>query len=170
MKTALRIGEGLLDRIHGDLDRSHIFANERVGFIACATSEVRGGMVLLADEYLPVADKDYIDIPTVGAMMGPAAIRNALEYAYGRIGVVMLHVHRHEHRGKPAFSKVDISESSKFVPDFWKVRPGLPHGMVVLSCDAMSGMTWDPATRRPEAMSQISVVGRSLSIFGKWWR
>lgn len=170
MKTAFRIEQGLLEQIHRDLDRKHPFAYERVGFIACATSTVQGGMLLLADEYRPVADDDYVDVSTVGAMMGPAAIRKALEYAYGRSGVVMLHVHRHEHRGTPAFSTVDISESAKFVPDFWKVRPGLPHGMVVLSRNAMAGMAWDPATRRPQTIDQMSVVGRPLGIFGKWWR
>lgn len=170
MKTTFRIERGLLDQIHRDLDRGHAFAYERVGFIACATSAVQGGMLLLADEYLPVADDDYVNAPPVGAMMGPAAIRKALEYAYRRNGAVMLHIHRHEHRGKPAFSKVDMSESAKFMPDFWKVRPGLPHGMVVLSRNAMTGMAWDPSTRRPQAINQMSAVGIPLSVFGKWWR
>lgn len=170
MRTAFRIAQGLLNQIHADLDRRHAFAHERVGFIACATSVVPGGMLLLADDYLPVADHDYVDAPMVGAMMGPSAIRRALEYAYGRSGAVMLHVHRHEHRGKPGFSSVDMLESAKFVPDFWKVRPGLPHGMVVLSHNEMTGMAWDPSTRRPRTINQMSVVGRPLGIFGKWWR
>ena len=90
MKTAFRIEQGLLEQIHRDLDRRHPFAYERVGFIACATSTVQGGMLLLADEYRSVADDDYVDVSTVGAMMGAAAIRKALEYAYGRSGAVML--------------------------------------------------------------------------------
>lgn len=170
MKTAFRIEQGLLDTIHRDLDRRHAFAHERVGFIACATSDLPDGMLLLADEYLPVADDDYVNVSTVGAMMGPGAVRKALEYAYGRSKVVMLHVHRHEHRGKPGFSKVDLSESAKFVPDFWKVRPGLPHGIVVLSRDSMSGLAWDPKMRQPLPIGQMSVIGRPLAIFGKWWR
>lgn len=169
MKTAFRVERGLLDAVHRDLSRRHAFSHERVGFIACATAEVQSGLLLLAHEYLPVADEDYVNDPSVGAMISSAAIRKALEYAYGR-NVVMLHVHRHEHRGIPRFSEVDLSESAKFVPDFWKVRPGLPHGIVVLSVDSMAGLAWDPATRRPQTIEQMSVIGRPLSIFGRWWR
>ena len=169
MNTAFRIEKKLLELTHRDLDRPHAFAHERVGFLACATSDVPGGVVLLAEEYLPVADEDYVDDRRVGAMMGPAAIRKALEYAFNR-KTVMVHVHRHEHRGTPTFSKVDLSESARFVPDFWKVRPGLPHGIVVLSRNSMAGLAWDPTTRRPAPMGQMSVVGRPLEVFGRWWR
>lgn len=169
MKTAFRIERSLLERVHQDLSRPHEHAHERVGFIACSTAGLEGGQLLLADEYLPVADEDYANNPSVGAMMGPAAIRKALEYAYGRHGVSMLHVHRHDHRGVPGFSKVDLSESARFMPDFWKVRAGVPHGIVVFSFNSMVGLAWDPATRRPEPIEQMAVVGRPVSLFGKWW-
>ncbi|MDQ0080986.1 hypothetical protein J2W35_001323 [Variovorax boronicumulans] len=170
MKTSFRIERRLLEQAHCDLSRPHPYAHERVGFIACSTADVQGGLLLLADEYLLVADEDYVNDRSVGAMMGPAAIRKALEYAYGRSNVAMLHVHRHEHRGVPGFSKVDLSESAKFVPDFWKVRPGVPHGIVVLSFDAMNGLVWDPTTQRPQRIEQMAVIGRPMSIFGRWWR
>lgn len=84
MKTAFRIDRTLLNRVHSDLDRKHAFAAERVGFIACRTARADGGMLLLAQEYLAVADEDYEydPDPAVGAMMGPAAIRKALQHAY----------------------------------------------------------------------------------------
>jgi hypothetical protein len=55
-------------------------------------------LVLLAEGYHPVADDDYIDDPTVGAMMGQEAIRKALKVALLQ-PVGMFHVHVHEHRG-----------------------------------------------------------------------
>jgi hypothetical protein len=169
VKTAFRIERRLLDRVHRDLSQPHAFAHERVGFLACATAQAPGGMLLLADQYLPVADEDYLDVRSVGAMMSSAAIRKALEHALGN-QVAMVHVHRHEHRGKPSFSRVDLSEAAKFVPDFWKVRPGLPHGILVLSHDSMTGLTWDPSTARPHPIDELTVVGRPMSIFGRWWR
>jgi proteasome lid subunit RPN8/RPN11 len=169
MNTALRVERGMLKRVHADLDRRHPYAAERVGFLACRTAQVEGGVMLLAHEYLPVADDNYEHDPSVGAMMNSDAIRKALQYAYNN-DVAMLHVHRHEHRGVPRFSRVDMRESAKFVPDFWKVRPGKPHGILVLSHDAMAGLAWDPHSARPEPMSQYSVIGRPFSFFGRWWQ
>ena len=169
MKTALRCARPFLDRVHSDLDRRHAFAAERVGFIACKTARIDGGLLLLGHEYMPVADEDYEDDsdPAVGAMMGAAAIRKALQHAYFN-DVAMLHVHRHEHTGVPRFSPVDLRESAKFVPDFWKVRRGVPHGTLVLSRDALFGLCWDPESGKPEPIAQISIIGRPLGIFGGW--
>lgn len=171
MKTAFRIASALLARVHSDLDRRHAFAAERVGFIACRTACADGGMLLLAQEYLAVADEDYEydPDPEVGAMMGPGAIRKALPHAYNH-DVAMLHIHRHEHTGTPRFSPLDLRESAKFEPDFWKVRPGVPHGTLVLSRDSLFGLCWDSASRQPEPIDQFSVIGRPLSTFGRWWQ
>lgn len=171
MNTAFRIERALLKRVHSDLSREHPFAAERVGFIACEMGSVNDGALLLAHEYLVIDDEDYeySPSPDVGAMMGPGAIRKALQYAYNS-EAVMLHVHRHDHVGCPQFSRLDLKESAKFVPDFWKVRPNVPHGTLVLSRDAMFGLCWDPASRQPTPINQLSVIGRPLSIFGRWWQ
>ena len=163
MKTAFRITRNLLAAIYSDLSRPHPFAAERVGFISCAVGDLPGhGLVLLAQDFHPVADRDYVDNPTVGAMMGSAAIRSALQLAYNQ-QVSMFHVHRHEHDGRPWFSRVDLRESARFVPDFWKVRPGFPHGAIVLSHDSMAGLCWDPQKGSPSPISEMSVVGQHLS-------
>jgi hypothetical protein len=96
---------------------------------------------LLAESYHPVADDDYIDDPTVGAMMGQEAIRKALNIALLQ-PVGMFHVHMHEHRGRPAYSPTDRREQLKFVPDFFKVRRQMPHGAIVLSYDRAIGRAW----------------------------
>ncbi len=171
MKTALRLARSLLDIVHSDLDRRHVFAAERVGFVACKTARIDGGLLLLGSEYMPVANEDYEDDsdPAIGAMLGAAAIRKALQHAYFN-DVAMLHVHRHEHTGVPRFSPVDLRESAKFVPDFWKVRRGVPHGTLVLSHDALFGLCWDPVSGKPEPINQISIIGSPLRIFGRWWQ
>ena len=42
-----------------------------VGFLACRAARLaNNGLIILATEYHPVADDDYVEDPTVGAMMG----------------------------------------------------------------------------------------------------
>lgn len=164
MKTTFRMTKALLEEIHVDLSRPHAFAHERVGFIACVLSSTSAGQLILANTYLPVADQDYERNPTVGAMMGSAAIRKALEFAYSH-PVSMFHVHRHEHRGRPEFSKVDLSEGAKFVPDFWKVRAKVPHGLLVLSKNAATSAMWEPLSQEPRYVDEVSIVGRPLMTF-----
>lgn len=166
MKTLFRIERHLLDEVRADLSRPHAHAFERVGFLACRVAGLReGGFALLAETFLPVADEDYEERDDVGACMNGAAIRKALQVAYND-RLSMVHVHRHEHKGVPRFSRVDLDESAKFVPDFWKVKPAWPHGIVVLSHDAMAGLAWNPVTRQPVVMTEMMVVGRPV----RMWR
>ena len=115
-------------------------------------------MVILAHDLHEVADGDYLDDPGVGAMMGPNAIRKALQTSYNCQASVF-HVHLHLHRGRPRFSGVDESETARFVPDFWNVQPELPHGAIVFSEDSACGKSWIPGLEAPVDISQFSVVG-----------
>jgi hypothetical protein len=165
MKTEFRISDILLQQIHVDLSRRHSFAFERVGFVACRQTELHDGVAYLAESYHPVADADYLRSMTVGALMGPTAIRSALQLAYGS-AFSMFHIHRHEHGGKPQFSPLDLRESAKFVPNFWNVCPRVGHGALVLSHDSAIGLVWDPIDRRPKPLREINVVGRPLKRWG----
>lgn len=159
MTAVFKIRRDTLEAIHADLWRPHAFAAERVGFVACRLADwPAGGVCVLAQTYLPVADDHYEDDPSVGAMMNGHAIRTALQFVY-RNRTAMFHVHRHEHRGAPSFSFIDIREARRFVPDFWKVQPALIHGALVLSHDRVHGMWWDPATREPRLFTQYVTVG-----------
>lgn len=168
MKVHFKITRGLLAEVRNDLNRPHPFASERVGFLSCQVGGTPNGgiVIILAHSFHPVADDDYLDDPSVGAMMGPAAIRKALEFAYHN-PVCMFHVHMHDHSGTPKFSRVDVRESRKFVPDFWHVRPEFPHGTLVLSLDDLSGRCWIPKTREIVEIGKITVVGMPLFRFGK---
>ena len=159
MKIIFKFPQRLFAEIHQDLSRPHEYAAERVGFIACGVSSFGAdGLLLLGDTYHPVDDRHYLDDSRVGAMMNSDAIRTALEIAYNR-NVAMFHVHRHEHYGKPGFSRVDLRESAKFVPDFFKVRSSLPHGVLVLSHDSIAGLCWLSRDRHPVEVQEFAVVG-----------
>ncbi len=162
MRVLFRITKCLLEEAREDLARPHNFAAERVGFFSCKAASVKPrGLIILAHRYHPVADTDYLDDKTVGAMMGPEAIRKALQFALGD-EVGMFHVHMHDHPGQPNPSRTDLNETAKFVPDFWHVRPRMPHGAIIVSTNSLSGRCWYPSRPRPVAISEITIVGSPL--------
>ena len=165
MNYQFRIAEGLLAAIHADLSRPHAHAYERVGFIHCRFGAGPHRSVILAQDYASVADADYLESEEMGAVMGPTAIRLALQAVYRHQGPVF-HVHRHDHDGIPGFSRVDLRESAKFVPDFWKVAPEMPHGALVLSHDAATGRVWCPRNHEAQPLTSIVSVGTRLTRLG----
>jgi hypothetical protein len=164
MKVRFKITRELLASIRADLARQHVFAFERVGFISAGVATSASGIVILAREYRPVADDDYLPDPSVGAMMGPEAIRKAMEWALIR-KVSIFHVHTHGSIGVPRFSPVDLRESAKFVPDFLKVAPEMIHGAIVLSNDAAAGRFWIYGNAGPAALTEVVEVGPPIR---KW--
>ena len=86
--------------------------------------------------------------PSAGATIGRSGLRKALQASYMEV-VSMVHVHLQEHRGRPGFSRTDLSENALFVPDFWNVQPNLPHGAVVFRFDFEAV---DPYSMRGQAV------------------
>lgn len=168
MTIQFKITRRLRDSILFDLARPHRFAWERVGFISCAASSTRNGLIILASEYHAVADDDYLPDQLVGAMMGPGAIRKALQFAYNH-RVSMFHVHAHDHAGIPRFSTTDLRESTKFVPDFFNVQPKLPHGALILSKDSGVARCWYSSMDLPVWIATITVVGFSMRFVQGLW-
>jgi len=159
MNIHFRVATSLFGELYADLSRPHPHAFERVAFLSCRPAALPGGGVLLLAHALhEVADEDYEPSETMGAMLRGSAFRKALQYAFNQ-PVSMFHVHRHEHKGQPRFSPVDLEESAKFIPDFWKVRPGHPHGTVVLSQDSAFGLVWHQKDKPPAPIARFKVVG-----------
>lgn len=165
MKTHLKMTSALIGAIRADLERPHPFAHERVGFILAGLAKVGADLAILAHTYQPIADEDYLDDPTVGAMMGPAAIRKALQQAL-QTRSAALHVHMHDHRGQPGFSAVDLRENAKFVPNFFNVGPQRAHGAIVLSRDGVAGQIWTDRLGDAVAIDRFTAVGPKLGLLG----
>jgi hypothetical protein len=164
MKAHFRITGALLATVRIDLARPHPFAHERVGFISAGLSAAGDDIIVTAREYRPVADDDYLRDSSVGAMMGPDAIRKALQWAMDS-GAALFHVHTHGGRGVPGFSDIDLRENAKFVPDFFKVAPQMPHGAIVLSGNAARGHIWLERRGKPLTIEYYTEVGMPLQ---KW--
>lgn len=166
MNVRFKIGAKLLGEVRRDLHRPHPFAHERVGFISAGLATYDGGVLVLAREYRPVADKDYVEDRAVGAMMAPEAIRKTQEWALLQ-RVAIFHVHSHGGSGIPSFSGVDLQENPKFVPDFLKVAPQNLHGAIVLSNNAAFGQFWVKRNISAEDLTDFVEVGSALRHWGR---
>lgn len=140
-RTVFRATEAFMAEMRKDLMRPHAFAHERVGFITVRAAKGAGDLVMLAENYYPVADDDYLRDPSVGAMIGQEALRKALELALLQ-GAGVFHVHMHGPSQHLWFSGIDLREQLKFVPDFFKVCPNMPHGAIVLNFKTAAGRVW----------------------------
>jgi len=163
MKIEFRITSQLLKKIHEQLSIPHPFAAERVGFISCGIAKLpENNLLVLGESFLSVKDADYINNPNFGAMMNSSAIRKALQFSYKHRRAIF-HVHRHEHKGIPQFSSIDLRESAKFIPNFWNVQPNLPHGIIVVSHDSMAGLCWHPNHDELISIDQFSIIQQAAS-------
>jgi len=162
MKTLFRATADFLANVRRDLARPHAFAHERVGFISVKATAAHSHLVLLAERYYPVADQDYLPSRTVGALIGPEALRKALEIALLQ-PVGIFHVHAHFFPGRLWFSMTDLSEQVRFVPDFFKIRDSMPHGALVLNDTEAAGRVWlSPTTIQP--IDEFDTVGTTINV------
>jgi len=166
MKTRMKIPRRLLADIRTDLRRPHHFAYERIGFLTAGAARCEDGdVLLLAREYLPVADADYMPNPRVGAMIGPDAMRKGLQLAY-KTRSALIHLHTHGGKGRPEFSGIDIDDGKKFVPSFFNVVSHMPHALLVLSDESARGLLWMNKTGTPTYIDEFIQVGAPLLKFG----
>lgn len=140
-RVIFRATHEFFSRVRRDLMRPHTFAHERVGFITVRAARANKNLVLVAENYYPVDDADYVRDASVGAMIGPEALRKALEMALlQRVGV--FHVHMHGLSQRLWFSGIDLREQRKFIPDFFTVCEQMPHGAIVLNAKCAAGRVW----------------------------
>lgn len=161
MNIHLKLLQQLHDEITEHLRQPHPVALERVGFVACAGGDAPDGMVLLARSFHPVRDEDYEADELVGARINSRAIQSALALAYSGHHS-MLFVHEHGHSGRPGPSRVDLNCWRELIPNFWHVRPDLPHGGLILSHDSAMGLIWVPHQTKVFRISKFTIIGRHL--------
>jgi hypothetical protein len=118
--------------------------------------------VMLAEDYFPIPDDEYVLDPDVGAKIGQEAIRKALSIALLQ-PVSIFHVHMHETSRRLWFSGLDLKEQLQFVPDFFKVRPNMPHGALVVSPRAIAGRAW-LSPGKVENICEFNLVGRRFKV------
>lgn len=161
MNIRFKIMNALLAAVRADLGRPHAFAHERVGFIAAGLAAAHDELLILAREYRPLRDDEYLPDLSVGAMMSGDAIRRARQWAMdGRSAII--HVHSHGGCGLPGFSGVDARENAKFVPNFVSVAPHAVHGAIVLSDTAAIGQIWFGRKSCQPFIARFSEIGMPI--------
>lgn len=165
MNIHFKITKALLADIRVDLRRPHAFAYERVGFIAAGLAAAHDDLMILAREYRPVLDNEYLRDSSVGAMMSAEAIRRARQWAMND-RAALFHVHSHGGRGVPGFSGIDQRENAKFIPNFVSIAPHAVHGAIVLSDTAAFGQVWLDRDAPQPFIARFTEVGMPL----RTWR
>jgi hypothetical protein len=158
VNAELRVSDRLFEGVKRDLERPHAFAAERVGFMFCSFDWRRSRLLILPAAYHAVADEHYVDDDSCGAMIDGNAFREALQVGL-RHRVGLFHVHMHAHCGVPQPSPTDLRETAIFVPDFFHIRPDLPHGALILSRDRLSGRLWQGRESKPVTICRTTIVG-----------
>jgi hypothetical protein len=98
MRTILKLTSTLYDDLVRRLREPHDFAAERVAFLKCRPALSATSLLLLAGGVHHVEDRDYVDDPSAGATISAA---RAFAKRCRRPIRSMVHVHLHEHRGRP---------------------------------------------------------------------
>lgn len=164
MNVKIRLTRKLLEEMRRDLLRPHEFAAERVGFISAKVgNKFSESPLVLFSQYHPVSDAHYIDDPYVGARIDSTAIRAAMQIVLD-MESGMFHVHLHDHRGKPGFSRTDNREIPNIVSGLRVAGPNQPHGMFLLSRDDCFAQIWMPKKTDFVCASKISVIGFPLKL------
>ena len=160
----LRMSQAFLASMLTDLQRSHPFAMERIGFVCCRQSKSHSGSVLLAYRYEPIKDDQYIEDATVGAKFDSDAIRFGMQLALSEKAAIF-HVHMHPHSGKPRFSRVDEREMSALMPCFVNVCPDKFHGALIVSSDRACARVWGSGCAKTGTdVERITAVGLGVEV------
>ena len=121
-------------------------------------------LMIMASSYAPVADSDYVMDRTVGAKIGSAAIRTAMQRSLDT-GMGVIHIHMHGGKGMTGFSPTDRKTMNVLVPSFFNVSPSVPHGALVFNRDSIAGVVWRDK-QSPISISRVSVIGYPCSFDG----
>lgn len=168
MSTQVRMLRSLYDCILADLRRPHPFAHERVGFLFTRMGTAANNTYLIFPvDYVPVLDDQYI--PTTDFKVGAEISSEAIRYTMQRVmntGEGVFHVHVHEHRGRPGFSRIDMNDLPLLARSFQHAYPATAHGGFLLSKDDCIAAIWLPAQHKPVMAEKITLVSYPLQFCG----
>ncbi len=158
MRPCLRIRRDLFEQITADLGRPHPFAYERVGFLYGRYSSAADLPLVLATEYVPLADERYIRDRSVGAKINSDAIFEAHDRTK-RTGMCCLHAHAHgTGPGATWFSGVDLNTLRRMGPSLRRMAPSAAHGGIVATGTTASALLWVPGQGDGEPAT-VAIVG-----------
>lgn len=161
----VRIPKEVYKIIQSDLCRPHDFALERVGFVSSSHKRLKdGSYIILIKDYHPVADKNYIEDPSVGARINSDAIREALQRTISE-DVGVFHIHHHcFSETVPKFSYTDLSDNPEIVKSLSYANKNQAHGMIVTGRNGINVSILIPGEKEFISVTKIVVVGYPLQL------
>ena len=148
-----------------DLSRPHDVALERGGFAfgKLVLDEACSPLVLI-NRYTPISDEDYVDDPGFAACFNGDAIRKTMQELRNKRNTAecAFHVHMHEHRGRPTFSRPDMRGLPPMIPSFARASGDGANGLLVLSYNNAAGLAWLPGHSEPSGIDRITIIGKPL--------
>lgn len=158
-EIVLKIPRNVHQRMLEDLKRPHMYAYERVGFLFAKCKKINENIILLiANDYQPVIDEDYIEDPKVGAKINSHAIRSAMQKVLDE-DYSCFHVHMHSHSNNPSPSLTDLASLPDVVMSLSNVNSKQYHGFLILSNDSFYCEIKKANIRKFIKPDLISVVG-----------
>lgn len=157
-----RVSKKLKEKIDIDLSKKHSYAYERVGFVLTRTHWIGEKAIVLAYDYKPVADEDYIKDDDVGARINSRAIKKAIEIAYSE-NCGIFHVHAHCHLEKPIESSSDIAGIKPMMESISRIGKKQLFGYVILSENSALCKIKSPSDKSFIEASVYSEVGYPMN-------
>ena len=112
-----------------------------------------------------LADEDYEIDRTVGAKIGSAAMRKAVQSAY-RPAATLLHVHTHGGHGKPGFSAVDLNSAKESCRASSRPRRGCRTAFWCSATTRRTGSSGWPTIGRRSPLTSSNALTRPWSASG----
>jgi molybdopterin/thiamine biosynthesis adenylyltransferase len=163
--TVLRIPKHFKDMMMADLKRTHLFAAERVGFFSTTSTSAGSSFdIITVTGYNSVPDEDYIDDPSVGAKINSNAIRSVMQRIIST-GHGAIHVHLHEHTGKPSPSFTDLDSLPNLAKSFLNANPKTACGYLIMSKDNFFCSLYQAGTSNIIPVAQMTVVGYPMEFY-----
>jgi hypothetical protein len=161
----LRMTQAVHQEMRSDLDRSHLFAAERVGYVFIRPA---GEAVLVATGYAPIPDEFYIKDNSVGARVDHRGIALAMKRAdINNEGILL--VHDHGRTGFPRFSRDDLADHPEFLRSFRNANSKTTHGFLLLSNNKMIARVWTPGKASYKDISRYTIIGLPLAYNWMGW-
>jgi molybdopterin/thiamine biosynthesis adenylyltransferase len=162
--SSVRFGRQLWEQL-----RSHLQQDpnvEQFAFALASQAATPGGKVLIVKDLL-LPDEDDLQWQSAGGVTPTPSFQGYAYLLARELGLSIIDIHTHTHRGLPHFSSIDHAESeanAHYINQHFE--PPITHGLIVFGNDVQShdGMVLDRATRTYQPLDRIDVLGRGMEI------
>jgi hypothetical protein len=154
--TSIVIPSTLIPPLDGLFDDSPC---ESAGVLFCREARGPTQTKLLANEFLPYADGDYLERGVDKLVIDPVAVNNCIQRAK-RLDLSIVQVHTHPLSNNANFSPTDLNGESEMLPVLHRRVPNRHHGSLVLGRQSSAARIYDSGLNVSSA--RIVAIGKNV--------